>query len=53
MTEMINNLPTNYTDYPFIIVRIVDGEMWYFGADHNFNKATEVADRVGGIVVIR
>lgn len=52
MTEMIRNLPENYTDYPFLVVRIVDGEFWYYGADHNFTRATEVANMIGGIVVI-
>ena len=50
---MINNLPTNYTEYPFIIVRMVEGEFWYYGADHDFDRATTVANEVGGIVVIR
>ena len=30
MNEMINNLPTNYTEYPFIIVHMVEGEFWYY-----------------------
>lgn len=50
--EMINNLPANYADYNFLIVRIVDGELWYYGADHNFDRASKVADEVNGIVVI-
>ena len=53
MTEMINNLPANYTAYKFLIVRSVDGEFWYYGADNDFARATAVADEVGGIVVIQ
>ena len=52
MTEMIRNLPKNFATYEFLIVRMVDGEFWYYGADHNFEKATRVADEGGGIVVI-
>lgn len=53
MKNMINNLPTNYTEYPFLIVRIVDGEFWFYGADHDYARATRVADEVGGMVVIQ
>ena len=48
----INNLPTNYTDYAFLIVRMVDGEFWYYGADNDFDRATRVADEINGVVVI-
>ena len=52
MKEMIRNLPANYADYDFLIVRAVDGEFWYYGADHDFARASKVADEVGGLVVI-
>jgi hypothetical protein len=50
--DNINNLPANYTDYAFLIVRMVDGEFWYYGADNNFNRATYVANEINGVVVI-
>ena len=52
MNEMINNLPAHYADYAFLIVRIVDGEFWFYGADNDFNRAMAVANENDGIVVI-
>lgn len=48
----INNLPANYTNYRFLIIRMVEGEFWYYGADNDFERATRVADEVRGMVVI-
>ena len=52
MNEMIHNLPAHYTKYAFLIVRIVDGEFWFYGADNDFNRAMAVANENDGIVVI-
>lgn len=50
--KMIRNLPMNWMDYLFLIVRMVDGEFWFYGADHDYTRALEVADSVEGVVVI-
>ena len=50
--KMIRNLPMNWMDYLFLIVRMVDGEFWFYGADHDYNRALKVADAVEGVVVI-
>ena len=47
----IRNLPTTADNYKYIIVREVEGEYWYFGADNDENRANEVALEVGGIVL--
>ena len=47
----INNMPTTADNYKYIIVREVDGEMWYYGADNDRDRANEVALAVGGIVL--
>lgn len=47
----INNMPATADNYKYIIVREVDGEMWYYGADNDRNRANEVALAVGGIVL--
>jgi hypothetical protein len=49
---MINNLPANYTKYAYLIVILVDGEFWFYGADNDFNRANEVARENNGMVVI-
>jgi hypothetical protein len=49
----INNLPTNYVDFDYIIVRMFDGEFWYYGADNDFERAECIANEIGGFVVIQ
>lgn len=46
----IKNLPTTATNYRYIIAREVDGDLWYYGADNDRNRANEVALAVGGVV---
>jgi len=48
----INNLPATATQYAYIIVREVEGDLWYYGADNNRDRANEVALAVGGIVLV-
>ena len=42
MTEDIKNLPDYAKQYKYVIVTIVDGELWFYGAYNDFNKATDV-----------
>jgi hypothetical protein len=49
--EHINNLPDYAYEYPFIVVRICDGEFWFWGAFEKNSKAFEVASEIGGTVV--
>jgi hypothetical protein len=53
MTVKINNLPTNYTRYSYIVAREVEGELWFWGAWYSHQKAgaARQASEVGGIVV--
>lgn len=48
---MINNLPTYANEYKYIVARRVDGELWFWGAWNDLNKANEVALEIGGEVV--
>ena len=48
---MINNLPTYANEYKYIVVRRVDGELWFWGAWNDRNKANEVALEIFGEVV--
>lgn len=38
----IYNLPKDI-DYPFIIVRHIEDELWYYGMDDDFQRASDVA----------
>ena len=44
----INNLPDNYQRFPYIVARRVDGELWYWGAYRNRDRANEAALENGG-----
>lgn len=47
----INNLPSNYTNYEWIVCREFDGEMWYFGVWHDNAQAQAQAIEFEGIVI--
>ena len=53
-TLRINNLPDNesYRKYRYIVLNPVDGEIWYYGADNNYDRAIEVAKHIGGFVIV-
>ena len=49
-TKKINNCPNSVTTGDIIVVREVDGELWFYGNYGNdMLKADEVAKEVGGI----
>lgn len=39
----VNNVPREALDYSYIVVKVVDTELWYHGADNDKEKATEIA----------
>lgn len=52
MSDTIKNIPNYAKDMEFIVVRRVDGELWFFGGyDRNADKAFKVAKEIDGIVV--
>lgn len=44
----------NVTDgeEPYLVGRFVDGMIWYWGRFDTFEKAKEVADEIGGMVLV-
>jgi len=46
----INNCPDYAKDYEFIVVRVVDSELWFYGAYENGFEAERVCLRVGGMI---
>ena len=47
----VNNVAEYAGDDRFWVVRIVDGEAWFFGSYDNPFKAEQAAHEIGGIVV--
>lgn len=52
MMNEINNLPIYAKGYNYIVARDVDGELWFWGAWDDRNKANEAALELGNGVVI-
>lgn len=51
MNVHINNLKEYAKKHKYIVARRVDGELWFWGAWDDRNKANEVAIEIGGEVV--
>ena len=47
----INNLPAYADNYKFVVARRIDGELWFWGAWNDRNKANEAAREIGGMVI--
>ena len=47
----INNMPKN-TEEKYIVARRVDGDLWFWGAWNDRNRANEVAMEIGGEVIV-
>ena len=45
------NVPEYANHYEFIVVRLVDGAYWFWGAYADGFKAEQVALEVGGVIV--
>lgn len=43
----INNLSIKAKNYQYIIYRIVDGENWYWGADNELSRCSEICAQLG------
>lgn len=47
----VNNVSKNAKKYPWMVVRVCEGEYWYYGAWNSFDKAAAQAAEVGGCVI--
>lgn len=47
----INNLPAYAEYYAYIVVRLIDGEYWFYGAYSNGKRAERVALEIGGEII--
>lgn len=48
---LINNVPDEVKNQ-YMVIHIVEGRMYFYGADNNYTKAKEVAENIGGMVVL-
>ena len=46
----IKNLSENAMKYKYIIGRLVDEDVYYYGADNLLERAVKVATRINGII---
>ena len=49
----INNMPDYANDYKYVVARIVDDDLWFWGAYNDYRKAINAAIDTGGIVVAK
>ena len=49
----INNYKEYARNYGFVVVRLVDSEMWFYGAYETLDKASDVAQMIDGLVVFQ
>ena len=53
MTEDINNLPDYAKNYHYIVVTLVEKELWFYGAYNDFQRAVEAVEEVKGTDYVR
>ncbi len=51
-TVKVNNVPEYATNYAFIVTRLVDGYLWFWGAYDTPERAMEAAESIDGLIVI-
>lgn len=52
MKSLVKNVPAYAKDYEYWVVTDIDGELWFYGAYSDRNKANEVALQLGKEVVV-
>lgn len=48
---IINNLPDYATNYNYIVASVLDGDLWFYGAWDNEDKAYDMARIINGVVI--
>ncbi|MBR3646214.1 MAG: hypothetical protein IKN54_07320 [Lachnospiraceae bacterium] len=49
----VNNVPDDYTDYKYMVARLCEGELWYYGVFNDLDKAIRARDEIDGIILER
>lgn len=50
--DKVNNVPEYAAQYRYIVARLVDGDLWFWGAYGTMERATEAAESIDGLIVI-
>lgn len=50
---VINNAPDYAKDYPYIVVRMCDDALWFYGAYDDVQQAVKAKSEIGGIIVVK
>lgn len=51
LNTIVKNLSSYAINYKYIVASDVDGELWFYGAWNDENKAYEVARDIRGVVI--
>ena len=51
LNTIVKNLSSYAINYKYIVASDVDGDLWFYGAWNDENRAYEVARNIRGIVV--
>lgn len=51
LKSIINNLPDYAIHHNYIVTSICDSNLWFYGAWDDEDKAYEVAEMIGGVVI--
>jgi len=52
MNVHINNLKEYAKEYKYIVAKVIDNELWFWGAWDDLLKAEKVAHELGNAVVV-
>ena len=53
MFEKINNLPKYAEDKKYIVAREIEGELWFWGAYDDLDKAVNAATEIRGQLLVK
>lgn len=51
LNTIINNLPGYAIHHNYIVTSVCDNSLWFYGAWDDEDKAYEVAEMIGGVVI--
>ncbi len=48
----VNNIPAYAKDYNYIVARNVDGELWFWGAYHDYGTAVDIVNANEDMILV-
>ena len=49
----VKNSPKDHANYKYMVARLFDGELWYYGVFNELYRAREARDEIDGIILER